>query len=76
MTSYWICRILHRVNEEALCHEFALRNVHFEHQVPVDVVYKNYVIHGQRLDLLVYKRVVLEIKSVQKLADVATEQVL
>ena len=68
--------LLEAIYEEALCHEFTLRNIIFERQVSVDVVYKNYIIHGQRLDLLVEKEVVVEIKSLQKLLDVATAQVL
>ena len=68
--------LLESIYEEALCHEFTLRNINFERQVPLDVVYKNHIIHGQRLDLLVEKQVVVEIKSLQKLPDVAIAQVL
>jgi GxxExxY protein len=42
----------------------------------VDVLYKGNVIHGQRLDLIVENEVIVEIKSVTKLADVAISQVL
>ena len=68
--------LLESIYEEALCHEFTLRGIKFERQAAVDVVYKNHIIHGQRLDLLVEKQVVVEIKSLQKLPDVATAQVL
>lgn len=68
--------LLESIYEEALCYEFTQRNINFERQVSVDVVYKNHIIQGQRLDLLVEKEVVVEIKSVQKLPDVATAQVL
>jgi GxxExxY protein len=68
--------LLESIYEEALCYEFTLQNIRFERQVPVDVVYKGHIIHGQRLDLLVEKAVVVEIKAVQKLPDVATAQVL
>lgn len=68
--------LLESIYEEALCHELSLRNMHFERQVPVDVVYKGKIIRGQRLDLLVEKRVVVEVKSVQKFPDVAIAQVL
>jgi GxxExxY protein len=44
--------------------------------VEVDVVYKGYVIKGQRLDLLVGGEVIVETKSVAKLPDVALAQVL
>ena len=68
--------LLESIYEEALCHEFSLRGIPFERQVPVDVVYKGKIIRGQRLDLLVEEKVVVEIKSVAKLPDVAIAQVL
>ncbi len=42
----------------------------------VDVFYKGHIIHGQRLDILVEKEVIVEIKSLQNLPDVAIAQVL
>jgi len=62
--------------EEALCHELFLRNIPFERQKEVDVFYKDKIIKGQRLDLIVSGEVVVEIKSVRKLEDVFTAQVL
>lgn len=56
--------LLEAVYEEALCGELELRGIAFERQVAVDVVYKGKVIHGQRIDLLVSKVVVVEAKSV------------
>lgn len=70
------CGLLESIYEEALCHEFNLQDVNYERQYEIDVVYKNKVIRGQRLDLLVMKRVVVEIKSLRQLPDVATAQVL
>jgi GxxExxY protein len=67
---------LESVYEEALCHEFTLRNVCFKRQVAADVFYKGHVIHGQRLDLLVEGEVIVEIKSMKELPNVATSQVL
>ena len=68
--------LLETIYEEALCHELALQNMRFERQVAVDVVYKGHVIVGQRLDLLVEGEVVVEVKSVRLLPEVATAQVL
>ncbi|MDA8423288.1 MAG: GxxExxY protein [Nitrospiraceae bacterium] len=68
--------LLESVCEEALCHELALRNVPIERQKEVDVIYKDKIIKGQRLDLVVKKEVVVEIKSVRKLDDVFTAQLL
>jgi GxxExxY protein len=68
--------LLESIYEEALCHEFSLRNIPFERQKEVDVMYKERVIKGQRLDLLVNGEVIVEVKSVRKLEDIFTAQVL
>ena len=41
-----------------------------------DVLYKDHLIRGQKLDLLVNKEIVVEIKSLRRLPDVATAQIL
>jgi GxxExxY protein len=56
--------------------ELSLRSVPFSRQVEVDVIYKGHRIKGQILDLLVCGEVVVELKSVTKLPEVATAQVL
>ena len=68
--------LLESIYEEALTVELGLRGVAFERQVQVDVNYKGRVIKGQRLDILVAGEVVVEIKAVAKLPDVALAQVL
>ena len=68
--------LLESIYEEALCHELGLRGTKFERQKPVDVVYKSVVIKGQRLDLLVEDVLIVEIKSVSTLPEVAMAQVL
>jgi len=68
--------LLESIYEEALCHEFTLQGIAFNRQAPVNVVYKDKVIAGQRLDLLVEGEVVVEIKALAKLPDVATAQLL
>ena len=68
--------LLESIYEEALCHELGLRGTRFERQKPVDVVYKDVVIKGQRLDLLVEGVLIVEIKSVSTLPEVALAQVL
>ena len=68
--------LLESIYEEALCHEFLLRGILYERQVEVDVIYKGLRIKGQRLDILVAKEVVVELKSVTKLPDVALAQTL
>jgi GxxExxY protein len=54
----------------------ALRAIPFQRQVELDVVYKGHTIKGQRVDILVADEVVVELKSVSRLPEVATAQVL
>ena len=68
--------LLESIYEEAICHELGLRGLLVERQVEAKVVYKGIVIKGQRLDLLVEKKVVIELKAVSKLSDVAIAQTL
>ena len=68
--------LLESIYEEALCYELSLRGITFERQKEVDVLYKDKIIKGQRLDLIVNSEVIVEIKSVRKLEDVFTAQVL
>lgn len=45
--------LLESICEEALCHEFSLRDLRFDRQKEVNVIYKGKIIKGQRLDLVV-----------------------
>jgi GxxExxY protein len=68
--------LLESIYEEALCVELQLRSIQFQRQVEIDVIYKRQVIKGQRLDLLVANEVVIEIKAVSRIPEVATAQIL
>jgi GxxExxY protein len=68
--------LLESIYEEALCHELSLREIDFARQVAINVTYKDRVISGQRIDLLVKSEVIVEIKSLHHLPDVASAQVL
>ncbi len=68
--------LLESIYREALLIELQLRGIAAEKEVEVDVIYKGHVIKGQRLDLLVAREVVVELKAVAKLPDVATAQAL
>jgi GxxExxY protein len=68
--------LLESIYEEALCHELGLRGLSVARQVDVDVIYKGMVIKGQKLDILVENEIVIELKAVSKLPDVATAQTL
>ncbi len=56
---------LETIYERALCFELAARGLLVERQVQVEIHYKGHVISGQRLDLLVQRDVVVEVKSVR-----------
>lgn len=68
--------LLESIYEEAFCYELYLRGVKIERQKEIDVVYKDKIIKGQRLDLIVSDEVVIEIKAVRKLEDIFTAQLL
>jgi len=57
--------------------EIGKAGLSFDRQLPLPVTYDGLVIDaGYRLDLLVLKRVVLEVKSVDKLVDIHRAQLL
>ena len=60
---------------EALCIELNARELKFEREKPIKVVYKGCVIPGQRLDLLVGGLLVVECKAVDTIAALHTRQV-
>ena len=63
--------LLESAYEECLYKELSLRNLHVERQKPIPVVYKNVKLNcGYRMDLLVEDRVVVELKSIEKLASI------
>lgn len=68
--------LLESIYEEALCYEFELQDIKFERQIPADIIYKGKSIKGQRIDLLVEGEVVVEIKAINKLPEVAMSQII
>ena len=64
------------IYEEALCLEFSMRGIKHQKQVECDIIYKGHVLKGQKLDLLVENEVVVEIKSLSKMPEVALAQTL
>ncbi len=63
--------LLESAYEECLARELTLRNIKFERQKPLPVVYKDVKLDcGYRLDFLVEGRVVLELKTVESLAPI------
>jgi len=68
--------LLESVYEGALCHELMLCGQSFQRQVKVDVNYKGTIVAQQTLDILVNNAVIVELKSVRHLPEVATAQIL
>jgi GxxExxY protein len=63
--------LLESTYEACLCHDFTIRKSSFEKQMPVPLVYKEIELDcGFRLDLLVERRIVVELKSVDALAPI------
>ena len=69
--------LLESAYEECLAYELTQRQIPFERQKPVAVVYKDVQLDcGFRVDLLVGGLVVVELKAVEKLAPIHQAQVL
>ena len=67
---------LESVYEDALCVELTLRGIPFERQAAVGVEYKGTKIGEARLDLLVARSLVVELKAVETLAPIHLAQTL
>ncbi len=69
--------LLESAYEQCLCHEFTLRALRFERQVPLPLAYKGLLLDcGYRLDLVVEARILVELKAVERLLPVHSAQVL
>jgi GxxExxY protein len=69
--------LLESAYEVCLAHELLLSNICFERQVTVPVTYKSFPVDcGYRLDFLVEKTVVVELKAVEALQPIHQAQLL
>jgi len=69
--------LLESAYEQCLCHELSLRGLSFRRQVDLPVRYKDIQLDcGYRIDLIVEDQVILELKTVEKLAPVHDAQLL
>jgi GxxExxY protein len=63
--------LLEAVYEECLARALTLRMIPFERQKPIPLVYKDLKLEcGYRLDFLVSRRIVVEIKSIETIAPI------
>lgn len=69
--------LLESAYEECLCYELSLNGLNYERQVPVPVVYKEIKLNaGYRIDVLVEKIVIVELKAIEALTPVHDAQFL
>ena len=70
------CGFLEKVYEKALLAELELQGLRAETQVPVTVQYKNIVVGEYFADIVVERRIILELKAQQKLPQASKAQLL
>jgi GxxExxY protein len=69
--------LLESVYEQCLYYELVKKGLRVEKQYPMPVVYKDIKLSGgYRCDLLVERKIIVEIKSVDSLADIHLAQVI
>ncbi|VTR64118.1 conserved hypothetical protein [Desulfosarcina cetonica] len=69
--------LLESTYEECLCHELRLEHLNYDRQVGLPVSYKgNYLDCGYRIDILVEKSIILELKSVDTILGIHKAQLL
>ena len=69
--------LLESAYQECLCQELFLRGIPFERQVPLPLEYRGIRCEwGYRLDLLIARAVVVEIKSIEAIAPIHEAQLL
>lgn len=69
--------LLESAYEQCLCHELTIRDISFERQKELPVVYEHVRLDcGYRLDILVEKNIILELKSCEKIEPIHKAQLL
>ena len=69
--------LLEAAYEECLAHEFQSRQIAYERQLPLPVIYKDVKVEGgYRADFRVGGRIIVEIKSIEALAPIHDAVVL
>lgn len=69
--------LLESTYEQCLAHELSRRGIHFHCQQPLPVDYKDVRLDcGYRVDLLVEKQLIVELKSVEELKRIHAAQLL
>jgi GxxExxY protein len=67
---------LEAIYQDAMAIELAAAGLPFEREVLTPVYYRGHLLRGHRLDLVVARRVVVELKAVERLDAIHTSQVV
>jgi GxxExxY protein len=67
---------LESIYHHALLIELRRRCIRFEFEKRIEVIYKGEVLHGQKLDLVVEDKVIVEVKAVSQLEEIHGSQVV
>lgn len=67
---------LETIYSQALCIELAARGLPFEREAPIAVLYRGNPIGGQRVDLIVSRCIVVEVKAVAAIEPIHVAQVI
>ncbi len=71
------CGFLERVYQEALEREFQLRNIPYEREKAIPIIYKGCTIaEPYRADFVCYGKIIVELKAVQELEDIHRAQII
>ena len=69
--------LLESAYEECLCHELSIQGLLFEKQKPLSIDYKGKKLDcGYRLDIVVEKAIIIELKSCEKIEPIHKAQLL
>jgi GxxExxY protein len=69
--------LLESAYEECLCYEFNLREISYDRQLSLPLLYKEKQLDcGYRIDVLVEKSIILELKAVDKIEAIHKAQLL
>lgn len=64
------CGFVEQVYQEALAHEFILRNIPYEREKELTISYKgNLLSKTFRVDFICYNKIIIELKAVTEFAD-------
>lgn len=68
--------LLESIYEKALCYELELKGIKYVQQAPVSIQYKGQSLGDLRIDLIIEKSVVIELKAVDRMDSVFQAQLL